>query len=67
MIDSMQIPTERQLIEVLTSDGRWQIGYFRLGQFVDLYGMSLDTKKISRWRPAEEAGRLYNVAKKTID
>jgi hypothetical protein len=55
------LPAERQSIEVNLEGNSWQPAFFRNGQFVDIYGLPLDSQKISSWRaldlPPELPGR----------
>ena len=46
-----ELPAERQAVQVKVDDGDWQPAVYQDGQFVDLYGLPLDHKKISSWRP----------------
>lgn len=48
-----KLPTEHQVIEVRLGNDEWQPATYRDGEFVDLYGMTLDRRKISTWRPAD--------------
>ncbi len=48
-----KLPVERQLVLVTLDDHDWQPATFRNGKFVDMYGLPLDSEKISNWRPAE--------------
>ncbi|MEO5559186.1 MAG: hypothetical protein ABIO49_05275 [Dokdonella sp.] len=45
-------PIEGQVVEVKIGGGAWQSATYRRGQFVDLYGLTLDQRKISEWQPA---------------
>lgn len=45
-------PIEGQIVEVKIGGGAWQSATYRRGQFVDLYGLTLDRQKISEWQPA---------------
>jgi hypothetical protein len=48
-----KLPADRQIIEVrLVSRDEWQPATYRDGEFVDAYGMTLDRRRISGWRPA---------------
>ena len=47
-----ELPMERQAVQVKVDDGDWQPAVYQDGQFVDLYGLPLDHKKISSWRAA---------------
>ena len=47
-----KLPTERQVLEVRLGTGEWQPAMFRDGQFVDMYGIPLERRRISSWRPA---------------
>ncbi|MEO7323503.1 MAG: hypothetical protein ABIW82_01605 [Dokdonella sp.] len=44
-------PIEGQVVEVKIGGGAWQSATYRRGQFVDLYGLTLDQQKISEWQP----------------
>ncbi|HSE12669.1 MAG TPA: hypothetical protein VLB69_08545 [Rudaea sp.] len=48
-----KLPAENQVIEVRLGDDKWQAATYRDGEFVDLYGMTLDRRKVSTWRPAK--------------
>jgi hypothetical protein len=48
-----KLPAERQLVLVTLDDRDWQPATFRCGKFVDMYGLPLDSEKISSWRPAD--------------
>jgi len=47
-----ELPMERQAVQVKINDGEWQPAIYQDGQFVDLYGLPLDHRKITGWRPA---------------
>jgi len=47
-----ELPMDRQAVQVKIDDGDWQAAVYQDGQFVDLYGLPLDSHKISSWRPA---------------
>ena len=47
-----KLPMERQVVEVRVGNGDWQPATYRDGEFIDLYGMPLDRKRIAGWRPA---------------
>jgi hypothetical protein len=47
-----ELPLERQAVQVQLNNGDWQAATYQDGQFVDLYGLPLDHKKITSWRPA---------------
>lgn len=47
-----ELPMERQSVQVKLNDGDWQPAVYQDGQFVDLYGLPLDHRKIDGWRPA---------------
>ena len=48
-----KLPVDRQIIEVrLGSRDEWQPAIYRDGEFVDAYGITLDRRRISGWRPA---------------
>lgn len=50
-----RLPADRQIVEVRLGSGDWQPATFRDGEFVDAYGMPLDRRKVSNWRPAGAA------------
>jgi hypothetical protein len=50
---SDKLPTDRQVIEVRLGTDEWQPAIFRDGEFVDTYGIPLERRKISSWRPAK--------------
>ena len=47
-----ELPLERQAVQVQINEGEWQAATYQDGQFVDLYGLPLDHRKITSWRPA---------------
>lgn len=47
-----KLPMDRQVVEVRLGNGEWQPATYRDGEFIDLYGMPLDRKRVSSWRPA---------------
>jgi hypothetical protein len=47
-----ELPLERQAVQVQINNGEWQAATYQDGQFVDLYGLPLDHRKITGWRPA---------------
>lgn len=47
-----ELPMERQAVQVKINDGEWQPAIYQDGQFVDLYGLPLDHRKVTSWRPA---------------
>jgi hypothetical protein len=47
-----ELPLERQAVQVQINNGEWQPATYQDGQFVDLYGLPLDHRKITSWRPA---------------
>lgn len=48
-----KLPTDRQIIEVRLGNDEWQPAMFRDGEFVDMYGLPIERKSISSWRPAK--------------
>lgn len=56
-----ELPMERQAVQVQINDGDWQAAVYQDGQFVDLYGLPLDHRKVTSWRPAGGAAN-GNVA-----
>ena len=46
-------PVEGQTVTVKVGDGAFQQATFRRGQFVDLYGLILDERKVSDWKPRD--------------
>ena len=48
-----KLPMDRQVIEVRLGTDEWQPAMFRDGQFLDLYGIPLERRRISSWRPAK--------------
>jgi hypothetical protein len=48
-----KLPMDRQVIEVRLGTDEWQPAMFRDGEFVDMYGIPLERRKISSWRPAK--------------
>ena len=49
-----ELPAERQPVEVRFNADDWQPAVFRHGQFVDMYGLPLDSEKITDWRASEQ-------------
>jgi len=47
-----ELPMERQPVQVKLGEGEWQAAVYQDGQFVDTYGLPLDHRKITSWRPA---------------
>jgi hypothetical protein len=47
-----ETPQEGQDVQVRIGNGSFQPATYRRGQFVDLYGLPLDSDKISEWQPA---------------
>ena len=47
-----ELPLERQAVQVQINNGEWQPATYQDGQFVDLYGLPLDHRKITSRRPA---------------
>lgn len=45
-----KLPEERQAVEVCLNNREWTPATYQDGQFVDVYGLPLDGKKISSWR-----------------
>ena len=50
-----KLPTDNQIIEVRLGNGEWQPATYSGGEFVDVYGMTLDRRTISTWRPANSS------------
>jgi hypothetical protein len=48
-----KLPMDRQVIEVRLGTDEWQPAMFRDGEFLDLYGIPLERRRISSWRPAK--------------
>ena len=48
-----KLPMDRQVIEVRMGTDAWQPAMFRDGEFVDMYGIPLERRRISSWRPAK--------------
>jgi len=48
-----KLPMDRQVIEVRLGTDEWQPAMFRDGEFVDMYGIPLERRRISSWRPAK--------------
>jgi hypothetical protein len=46
-----ELPLERQAVQVQINNGDWQAATYQDGQFVDLYGLPLDHRKVTSWRP----------------
>jgi hypothetical protein len=49
---SDKLPMDRQIIEVRLGTAEWQPAMFRDGEFVDSYGIPIERRRISSWRPA---------------
>jgi hypothetical protein len=47
-----ELPMDRQAVQIQLNNGDWQAATYQDGQFVDLYGLPLDHRKITSWRPA---------------
>ena len=47
-----KIPMDQQVVEVRLADSEWQQAIYKDGEFVDAYGIPLDRKGISSWRPS---------------
>jgi len=47
-----KLPMDRQVIEVRLGTDEWQPAMFRDGGFVDMYGLPIERRRISSWRPA---------------
>ena len=47
-----ELPLERQAVQVQINNGEWQAATYQDGQFVDLYGLPLDHRNVTSWRPA---------------
>lgn len=45
-----KLPSDRQNVEVRFDNRDWQPAMYVDGEFVDAYGMPLDSRKISSWR-----------------
>jgi hypothetical protein len=46
-----QLPSNGQVVQVRVGNGEWQHATFRDGEFIDAYGMPLDRRRITGWRP----------------
>jgi hypothetical protein len=57
-----ELPMDRQAVQVQLNNGDWQAATYQDGQFVDLYGLPLDHRKITSWRPAGGAANGSGVA-----
>jgi hypothetical protein len=55
-----KLPMDRQIIEVRLGTAEWQPAMFRDGEFVDMYGIPLERRKISSWRPANANAVNHN-------
>lgn len=57
-----ELPMDRQAVQVqLNNNGDWQAATYQDGQFVDLYGLPLDARKVTSWRPAGGAANGSGV------
>jgi hypothetical protein len=56
-----ELPMDRQAVQVQLNNGDWQAATYQDGQFVDLYGLPLDHRKITSWRPAGGAANGSGV------
>ena len=43
-------PREGQSVQVRIGEGAWQPATFRRGQFIDIYGLVLDPRRVSDWQ-----------------
>jgi hypothetical protein len=51
-----KLPNDRQAVEVCVDNhDEWQAATFQNGEFVDAYGMPLDRRHISNWRPSDNS------------
>jgi hypothetical protein len=50
-----KLPNDRQSVEVCVDNRDWQAATFQNGEFVDVYGMTMDRSHISNWRPSDNA------------
>jgi hypothetical protein len=58
-----KLPTDRQNVEVRVDNRDWEPATYVDGEFVDAYGMPLDSRKISSWRaPNGGPNRVANAA-----
>lgn len=57
-----ELPMDRQAVQVQLNNGDWQTATYQDGQFVDLYGLPLDHRKITMWRPAGGAANGSGTA-----
>jgi hypothetical protein len=48
-----KLPMDRQTIEVRLGTDEWQPAMFRDGGFLDMYGLPIERRRISSWRPAK--------------
>ena len=48
-----EFPREQQQVEVRFNERDWLSAVYRRGEFVDIYGFTLDRSKISSWRAAD--------------
>ena len=53
MNSDSDFPAEYETVEVRIADHAWQTATFRRGEFVDFYGLPLDSATITRWRRVE--------------
>ena len=44
-------PQDREEVEVRLDDRAWLTAVYRNGEFVDTYGLPLDSNRITSWRP----------------
>ncbi|HEY6984507.1 MAG TPA: hypothetical protein VH375_00380 [Rhodanobacteraceae bacterium] len=61
-----ELPMERQAVQVKINDGEWQPAVYQDGQFVDLYGLPLDYRKITTWRPSGAATSGHAPAQRDL-
>jgi hypothetical protein len=45
-----KLPSDHQIVEVRIDNHEWQPATYDHGEFVDVFGMPLDKKRISNWR-----------------
>ena len=46
-----RFPADNQIVEVRVGNGDWQPATYSNGEFVDSYGITLDRRKVTGWRP----------------
>ena len=62
-----KLPSDRQNVEVRFDNRDWQPAMYVDGEFVDAYGMPLDSGRISSWRAPNGTPHNYSRRKRQVD